>query len=90
MHDPCPCLTLLCFSYRSVANGKVYTMGSSRNGRLGHGETHGVVKFPVDESGIRYIACGSDFTLAIGESGEKLYGWGLGIYGKTTLVSLMQ
>lgn len=63
------------------AGGEVLTMGSSKNGRLGHSSQAGVVRFPGDESGIRYIACGTDFTIAVGENGENLYAWGLGIYG---------
>jgi len=58
-------------------------MGSNRNGRLGHSETHGFVKFPGSESSIRLVAAGCDFTIAVGQNGENLYGWGLGIYGRS-------
>jgi len=65
-------------------------MGSSNNGRLGHDENMGFVKFPADPatggSGIavqvRSISAGSDFTVAVGMDGESIYGWGLGIYGE--------
>ncbi len=55
-------------------------MGSSLNGRLGHRTTHGYVSFGSDEKMV-YVACGADFTVGISENRERLYAWGLGIYG---------
>lgn len=60
-----------------LADGCVYSTGSSDDGRLGHNLVHGQIKFPnVDK--IRFITCGSDASLAISQDGMTVYAWGLG------------
>jgi alpha-tubulin suppressor-like RCC1 family protein len=64
-----------------LVDGRVFTMGDSRGGRLGHFNALGEVKFPSTETKITQISCGADFTIAIGHSPQNLYAWGIGKYG---------
>jgi alpha-tubulin suppressor-like RCC1 family protein len=84
-----PIIQVACGAQHSMAlteDGHVFAWGACANGRLGLGpqleeDQLLPVKIPTfADSAISFIACGSDSSGAVAETGE-LYTWGLGNYG---------
>jgi len=67
----------------ALIDGDVYSTGATDDGRLGHHTKHGQISFPgVDK--IKFIACGSDSSLALSQDGKTVYAWGRG-YSTTAM-----
>ena len=67
-----------------TADGVLYTWGSGTDGKLGHGSTESAYtpKVLSAVSNAVHVACAASHTVAIAESGTKVYSWGGGSYGK--------
>lgn len=58
-------------------DGIVYSTGASDNGRLGHEQPHGRLRFGPSNEKIAFITSGPDHGIAIAQNGFNLYTWGL-------------